>query len=382
MTVTAPRAGRSEKRVFRDPRTGREVWQMTRSDQASFHSYYDLCPWSPDGTRIIFCAMEPGADRGDIYWMDATEGTLRRCGHSRAVNPHTGAHQQWLGDGERFAYEDRDEGGPVVRVVEPATGAEARVPGAMRMVSPDGRLFASHTDPHDEAAIARRDRAGLSLTTVDGGQPRLIASLAAALALNPQRDAIADRHLYLKHPKWSPAGDRLFFVFTNEIHYERLYGEPRVKDIYAVDADGGNLRFVCSFSLGHHPSWHPDGRRILLNRRPAPDAPFQFLLVDADSGAAEPVTDLIEGGGHPLFSPDGRRLVVEYVSASRDGEGRVVCVDLARSRAEELARFPVVDHTHEGTHIHPTWSRDGRFVLYNSDQSGHAEIYVVPLDKG
>lgn len=377
--VTTPRAGRSEKRVFRDRRTDREIWQMTRSDQASFHSYYDLCPWSPDGMKIIFCAMTPGQGSGDIYWMDALEGTLHRCGHSRAVNPHTGAHQQWLGDGERFAYEDADAGGRVVRVVELATGAVARVAGAMRMVSPDGRLFASHTDPHDEVAIARRESAGLSLTPVAGGAARLVASLAAALELHPQRGTIAHRHLYIKHPKWSPAGDRLFFVFTNEIHYERLYGEPRVKDIYALDADGGNLRHVCSFPLGHHPSWHPDGRRILLNRRPAPDAPFQFLLVDAATGAAEVATDLIAGGGHPLFAPDGERLVAEYVTAARAGTGRVVCVDLARSRVDDLAHFPVVDHTHEGTHIHPTWSRDGRFVLYNADSSGSAEIYVVPL---
>lgn len=182
-----------------------------------------------------------------------------------------------------------------MRVVELATGAVARVAGAMRMVSPDGRLFASHTDPHDEVAIARRESAGLSLTPVAGGAARLVASLAAALELHPQRGTIAHRHLYIKHPKWSPAGDRLFFVFTNEIHYERLYGEPRVKDIYTLDADGGNLRHVCSFPLGHHPSWHPDGRRILLNRRPAPDAPFQFLLVDAATGAAEVATDLIAG---------------------------------------------------------------------------------------
>ena len=34
----------------------------------------------------------------------------------------------------------------------------------------------------------------------------------------------------MKHTKWSPDGSRLMFVFTNEIHFDRKYGElPRVK---------------------------------------------------------------------------------------------------------------------------------------------------------
>jgi hypothetical protein len=391
-TSPGTRGGRSEQAIVRHPATGREIWQMTRSAQASLHSYYDLCPWSPDGTKLVFCAAAPDGSGSEVYWMEAGNSgvSLHFVGHSSAWNPHTGVHQQWIGGrgngtGEPLiGFEDRDASGRFVRIVDLSGSAVGRVEGTMRMVSSDGHRVASHTDPRDEAAILRRETAGVFIGGLDPrgerpAEPQMIVSLAQALAANPRRDEIADRHLYIKHAKWSPSGNRLSFVFTNEISYERLYNEPRVKDIYVVDADGGNLRYVCDFSLGHHPSWHPNGRMILLNRRESPGAPMRFLLADADTGAVEVATDLIDGGGHPSFSPDGTRIVTEYVTG-RHGEGRVVCVDLVRRRVEELVRFPLTDHSHDGTHIHPVWSRDGRAVLYNSDQSGHAELYVVPLE--
>jgi Tol biopolymer transport system component len=162
------------------------------------------------------------------------------------------------------------------------------------------------------------------------------------------------------------------------------YGEPRVKDIYVVNADGSDLRFVSHFTWGNHPSWHPNGRQILFNGRLGPDGgtersdPMRFVLAEVETGALSVATELIGGGGHPPYSPDGTKIAAEYVSRET-GEARVVCEDLERQRVEELARFRVTDHSHQGTHIHPTWSRDGRQVLFNVDESGHSEIWVASV---
>jgi Tol biopolymer transport system component len=243
----------------------------------------------------------------------------------------------------------------------------------------------------DEAALMQRGEVGVfvarmpSLGEVEGEAPRLIASTAAALAFNPRRDEIGHCHLYTKHAKFSPDGTRLMFVFTNEIEYDVKYAEPRVKDIYVVNADGSELRFVTHFTWGNHPSWHPDGRQILFNGRWGPNGsaersdPLRFMLADVDTGALSVATELIPGGGHPPFSPDGTKIAAEYVSRET-GEARVVCVDLAVQRVDELARARVTDHSHQGTHIHPTWSRDSRRVLFNVDQSGHSEIWVAPVE--
>jgi Tol biopolymer transport system component len=258
------------------------------------------------------------------------------------------------------------------------------------MVSADGKWVASHTNSRDEAAIMRREEAGVFVAPLpelgeeEGEAPRLIASTAAALALNARRREIEGCHIYTKHAKFSPDGERLMFVFTNEIEYDVRYGEPRVKDIYVVNADGSDLRFVTHFTWGNHPSWHPNGRQILFNGRLGDGGsteksdPMRFVLADVESGALSAATDLAPGGGHPPFSPDGTKIAAEYVSRE-SGEAKVVCVYLEERRVAELARFRVTDHSHQGTHIHPTWSRDGREALFNVDESGHSELWVAAV---
>ena len=388
------RDGRSELTERRDPITGKCIRQLTSSDEASFHSYYDLCPWNARGDKLVFCAVSPNHSNrlnhpgSDVYWMEASTGTLHFVAHSSRGNPHTGVHQQWIGDEDVIAYEDRDERGPYVQLIDLETGKTGRLPGLARMVSPDGKWVASHTDSRDIEAIMRRAEAGVFVAPMpapgeaEGRAPRLIASTEAALALNPRRSEIGHCHIYTKHAKFSPDGSRLMFVFTNEIVYDVKLGEPRVKDIYAVDADGSNLRFVSHFTWGNHPSWHPNGQQILFNGRYGQNGsaersdPMRFVLVDVESGALSVATDAVAGGGHPPYSPDGTKIAAEYVERESRA-AKVVCVYPQAQHSEELVRFTVSDHSHEGTHIHPTWSRDGREVLLNVDQSGHSELWAV-----
>ena len=390
VSTRTARDGRSELSEWRDAVTGKRIRQLTTSDEASFHSYYDLCPWNARGDKLVFCAVAQDRPGSDVYWMEASTGRLHFVGHSARGNPHTGVHQQWIGHGDVVAYEDQDERGPFVRLVDLESRRTGRLPGLARMVSPDGKWVASHTNHRDAEAIMRRDEAGVfvaplpALGAAEGEAPRLIASTAAALALNPRKGEIDHCHIYTKHAKFSPDGTRLMFVFTNEIEYDVKYGEPRVKDIYAVNADGTGLRFVCHFTWGNHPSWHPNGRQILFNGRYGERGstersdPMRFLLADVESGQLSVVTDAIAGGGHPPYSPDGTKIAAEYVER-QSRAAKVVCVYPHTGRAEEVARFTVSDHSHQGTHIHPTWSRDGRELLLNVDQSGHSELWAVEV---
>jgi hypothetical protein len=75
---------------------------MTRSDQASFHSYYDLCPWSPDGARLVFSAEAPGEEGSDVYWMDVAGGELHLAGHSRDRDAAAGWCAWWTWRGSRW----------------------------------------------------------------------------------------------------------------------------------------------------------------------------------------------------------------------------------------------------------------------------------------
>ena len=58
MTQLTNRSG-CEKMAVQDPETGREIWRMTNFPAHDVHTYYDICSWSPDGTRIAFTSILP-----------------------------------------------------------------------------------------------------------------------------------------------------------------------------------------------------------------------------------------------------------------------------------------------------------------------------------
>jgi Tol biopolymer transport system component len=257
--------------------------------------------------------------------------------------------------------------------------------GALRMLHPDGKRAVSHTNPRDEAAIARRDTEGIFVTETASGRKSLIVTLQDVMNLHPNKDNIGHCKLYIKHTKWSPDGKKLLFVLTNEIIYKG--DQPRVKSIFVVNADGSGLRHILAARQWNHPSWHPDGRRILINLANE-QGEMKMAYLGTETGRLEKVTERIPGGGHhPSVSPDGRRLVTEMVTYTEGPNGRqssgtceIIILDIEKDTVRRTTSFPLTNHSHSGTHVHPVWSRDSSSVLYNSDQSGHSELYLLKLN--
>ena len=183
--------------------------------------------------------------------------------------------------------------------------------------------------------------------------------------------------MFVKHTKWSPDGSRIGFVFTNEIHFAKKYGElPRVKDIYVINADGSGLKRVGEF--GHHPLWHPNGKEILANSPFKAGVKNSLVLTNVDAGEERLAATCIGGFGHPSFSPDGKWIAVDIVDRETRA-ARIDLVDVDADTVETLVETTVTDHTHAGTHIHPCWRQDGSQLIYASDASGVAQLMAVDL---
>lgn len=371
------RSGR-EAFSFTDPVTGREVRQLTNAAERSVHSYYDIPPWSPTSGQLVFSSLVPGELEADIYLMEADGGNITYLAHARTASANDGALAQWAADGQRVYFQDREGAHRLIARVDLAGGGKQTMPGDLRMLSPVANLNAFHTqcrDFPDHEIVTRREEHGAFVQNLETGQITMLASVEACRQLHPRRDEIADWHLYIKHTKWSPDGQRMLFVFTNEIRYAPKYAElPQVKDIYVVNADGSGLRRVGPF--GNHPIWHPNSIDILTN------SPFEgrpgnsLVLTSADTGEQRLAAGSISGTGHPSFDPAGRRIAVDHV-LPRQGYGSLNLVHLPADQSEHLLDVRVRDHTHVGTHLHPVWSRDGRQLLYASDASGPAQLCVI-----
>jgi Tol biopolymer transport system component len=367
--------------LIEDAETGRAILQVTHHNRRSIHGYYDLPPWSPADGRIAFSRMSaPGSKAGDICVVDADGDHLKTVGTSRVMSPNGGALAQWSADGTRIYFKDRDGDQRLIGWLNPDTGESGSHIGDLRMIRPTGHENAHHTLHGDYAhddVVKMKDKHGVFAQDLNTGESRQLATLTDCLALHTRRDEIANWHLFVKHTKWSPDGARMMFVFTNEIHFDKLYGElPRVKDVYVVNADGSGLKRVGEF--GNHPLWHPNGHEILTNS-PFEGSPDNMLvLTDVDTGAERLATTCRKGTGHPSFSPDGKYIVVDVVN-NKTRSAQLALVDVAGNTTRTLIETSVTDHSHAGTHMHPVWRQDGSQVLYASDASGTAQLCVLDM---
>jgi len=96
-----------------------------------------------------------------------------------------------------------------------------------------------------------------------------------------------------------------------ELLAQHLY-QPRVLEIWVMDADGGNKRQVTKLGAASFaPYFHPDDRRIIFSsNHPEPRGRnFDLWMIGDDGTGLERVTTEPTFDGFPMFSPDGKKLV-------------------------------------------------------------------------
>jgi len=167
-------------------------------------------------------------------------------------------------------------------------------------------------------------------------------------------------------PTWSPDGTTIAYHAKND-------------GLWLVPAKGGAPQRLTTF--GSHPSWSPDGQRLAFQSQAVVDLganaypalpPSTLWLVDRAGGPPRPLTRAgSPPGGHgaPSWSPDGRRVVfgtadrrlAEVWSVAADGG------DLVRLVREQPYAFD------------PVYAADGRRIYYSSYARFLYGIWSVPV---
>lgn len=164
---------------------------------------------------------------------------------------------------------------------------------------------------------------------------------------------------------WRADGRRIAFDFFD------ANGDQQIA---TMNADGGDLRVITSGPGIHEvPSWSPDGSTIVFDFSPDnPEAPgFETRLwtMDADGSDARPLPMRRDGFDvEPRYSPNGRLIAFDRLHILGNGEQRqaVFVVDTEDGRVRQLTRWQLNAE-------HPTWSPDGRWILYNLGPDGTIE---------
>jgi serine/threonine-protein kinase len=171
-------------------------------------------------------------------------------------------------------------------------------------------------------------------------------------------------------PAWSADGRWLFFV-SNRDGPRDIYGLP-----VATDGRAGGPLLRLSTGLGAHTiSLAANGSRLAYSRYanrtsvwslPIPTSP------PVTTAAATPVTNANQSIEGMSVSPDGKWLLYD---SDLTGNADIFRLSLAGGEPEQLTTDPADDFS-------PVTSPDGKEVAFHSWRSGSRDVYVMRLDGG
>ena len=246
-------------------------------------------------------------------------------------------------------------------------------------------------------------------------------SVAPALGGSSRPVVAQSRTARVMSAAWSPDGNRIAFV--------------RGDSLFAVAVEGGEPHLVGAATSLHSCAWSPDDRWIACVSMNAESvfpgltlgniAPSAILLFPSSGGAPVQLVEPREFNQSPIWAPEGRQLL--FVS-NRDGPGDVYAAAITASGhlrgalrrvttglgaisislsgdAGHLAYAvysaraniwsipiptgaPITDaqatQVTTGNQVIEAMrvSRDGRWLLYDSNLRGNADIYRIPIDGG
>jgi TolB protein len=102
------------------------------------------------------------------------------------------------------------------------------------------------------------------------------------------------------HPSWSPDGSRIVFSGRRNGNY----------DLYVLDLrTRRERRLTKTIDPEIQPAWAPDGKHIAFVAWRPDDAISDIWLVRPDGSGRHPLTDAYSNNTSPAWSPDGTKLV-------------------------------------------------------------------------
>jgi len=203
--------------------------------------------------------------------------------------------------------------------------------------------------------------------TSEGGLvyvPRLTPRMAHALVWvdrEGREEAIKTPVREYIYPRISPDGTRVAVAIDVR---------NQENDVWIWDLARETLtRLTFDPGFDEPPAWTPDSRRIAF----ASDRDGGGLFWQAADGTG-PVERLTQGRNFfpTAFSPDALKLVFSSSSSSQVSSDIVTLTPGSRDRPSPLIHTPFRE-------LNAEISPDGRWIAYQSDESGHAEIYVRPF---
>jgi serine/threonine-protein kinase len=324
-----------------------------------------------------------------IQRVRAAGGTPEPVTHLEAGQHFHEGPTAWPGGGTALvtvAYDD----GPKIGAIDLASGRvrpivagrQPRALGGGRMLFARGdALWTARVDAARAVVVDEpvQIQAGVELGALNG-TAHFAASDDGTLVFIPRRPA-----LDVKTPVWVARDGRAEALAVTPQPYTRAalspdgsrlalaLSTPEIRDVYVFERTRGALmRLTLDPATDTAPVWTPNGRSVAF--RSERDGGGIFLTPADGSGGVQRLTRS-DGPARPAhtpytFTPDGGTLLFTELRSYSDQGINAVTVG-PEPRVTVVLDGPFAE-------ARPALSPDGKWLAYQSDESGRYEIYVRP----
>ncbi|MBO1318710.1 TolB family protein [Acanthopleuribacter pedis] len=157
------------------------------------------------------------------------------------------------------------------------------------------------------------------------------------------------------------------------------YGDNSFLSIYRIQPNGTQQRLLVPGKVGgrgsHQPHVSPDGKQIAFNTYQY--SGWKFAIADLDGKNMRRVTKTPLYEYDPVWHPDGKQLVCNQVITEGPpyfrGHREIVLVDVATGERRVLTH-------NEGRNTNPSFSPDGKSIVWDSAAAGNYDIWLMDAD--
>ncbi|MBI3160539.1 MAG: S9 family peptidase [Chloroflexi bacterium] len=315
---------------------------------------------SPDGQHVVYAlqTVERASERKYTHlWLAPTgRGAPRQLTFGKQVN----AAPRFSPDGKTLAFLSNRTGDEMQIHLLPMDGGEARPLTRLK-----GSIGAFHWSPDGRSLLVEFSKQDKEEAEREGDEQKKKLGVVA------------------RHYK------RLFYKFDGAgfLPHEQQH-------LWLVDARTGKGTQLTDHEVYAEGQavWSPDGKSIVFvsNRYPDPDMEIEgedLFLVSAKGGKIRKLETFHGHKGFPSVSPDGRW--VAFLGSKGEWDNNYLWLVPAdgKGKARNLTAGLELDAQVLGAHdvspaatLPPTWSRDGRRIIFQVGERGSATLKAYNLD--